>query len=224
MGYLRMAGLAALGLVLVVAIVFLPAGTLDYWQGWAFVGVTFLSVMITMALFVGKTDLVQERMRPGPGTKWWDKVFYAFYVPAFFAVVVVAGLDVGRFGWTGALPAFVYAVGYAVYIASLFLNSWCMWVNRFFSSTVRIQTDRGHEVVQEGPYRFVRHPGYVAGILMAKGIALVLGSLWAVVPALIVVVLLLVRTYLEDVTLQRELPGYAEYARKVRYRLVPGVW
>jgi protein-S-isoprenylcysteine O-methyltransferase Ste14 len=99
-----------------------------------------------------------------------------------------------------------------------------MWTNRFFSSTVRIQTDRGHEVVEGGPYRFMRHPGYVGAILLVTSISLVLGSLWALIPAGVVAVLLIIRTCLEDITLQRELTGYADYARRVRFRLVPGIW
>jgi protein-S-isoprenylcysteine O-methyltransferase Ste14 len=99
-----------------------------------------------------------------------------------------------------------------------------MWVNNWFSSTVRIQMDRDQHVVQDGPYRYVRHPGYVGGILMAVSASLILGSLWALIPASIVVLLLVIRTYLEDTTLQKELPGYADYTKKVRYRLVPGLW
>ena len=94
----------------------------------------------------------------------------------------------------------------------------------FFSSVVRLQNDRGQEVVQQGPYRMIRHPGYVAGSLMAISISLVLGSLWGLIPAGAVLILLIIRTYLEDTTLQRELPGYSDYARKVKYRLIPGIW
>ncbi|HUV75978.1 MAG TPA: isoprenylcysteine carboxylmethyltransferase family protein [Dehalococcoidales bacterium] len=99
-----------------------------------------------------------------------------------------------------------------------------MWVNRFFSSVVRIQKDRGQEVVQNGPYHSVRHPGYVGGILMAISTSLVLGSLWALIPAGVIFILLVIRTYLEDTTLQKELTGYADYAKKVRFRLLPGIW
>ena len=97
-----------------------------------------------------------------------------------------------------------------------------MWVNRFYSSVVRIQT--GQEVVQDGPYRFVRHPGYVGGILMAISSSLIFGSLWALIPAGIVVILLIIRTHLEDITLQKELQGYIDYTKKIRYRLLPGIW
>jgi protein-S-isoprenylcysteine O-methyltransferase Ste14 len=101
---------------------------------------------------------------------------------------------------------------------------WAMWTNRFFSSHVRIQTDRGHYVVTDGPYRFVRHPGYAGAIVWVPATALLLGSLYALIPAAITIVLIIIRTYLEDVTLQKELPGYADYARKTRFRLVPRIW
>jgi protein-S-isoprenylcysteine O-methyltransferase Ste14 len=109
-------------------------------------------------------------------------------------------------------------------VLAVFITLWAIWINRFFSSVVRIQKERGQEVIQDGPYRFVRHPGYVGGILLALGNALVLGSLWALIPAGIMSLLLVIRTYLEDITLQRELPGYTDYTRKVKYRLLPWIW
>ena len=104
------------------------------------------------------------------------------------------------------------------------LSMWAVRVNRFFSSVVRIQSDRGHAVVMDGPYRWVRHPGYVAGIMLGPGLALAFGSLWALIPAGLMVLVLILRTWLEDRTLQRELPGYIEYAEEVPYRLAPGIW
>jgi protein-S-isoprenylcysteine O-methyltransferase Ste14 len=222
--YLKLVVTGFLALLLIVASIFLLAGRLTYWQGWAFSGVTVLLVVIQLLLFADKTDLVKERAKPGPGTKWWDKVFLALYVPLFFAIVIVACLDAGRFVWSPRLPLVVYVISYIAFIFSIYLYSWAMWVNRWFSRAVRIQTDRDQQVVQDGPYRYVRHPGYVGGSLMALSTALALGSLWALIPAGLVVMLLIIRTYLEDVTLQKELPGYIEYTDKVRYRLVPGLW
>jgi len=118
----------------------------------------------------------------------------------------------------------VYVAAYIVLAVACAFSLWAMWTNRFFSSVVRIQTDRGHHVVQGGPYRLIRHPGYVGAILSVLSTAVVLGSLWSLIPAGLTTVLVSVRTALEDATLQRELPGYAEYASKVRYRLLPGVW
>jgi len=222
--YLKIVAKGFLALVLIIAFIFLLAGRLTYWQGWVFSIVTVLLVVVQLILFAEKTDLVRERFKPEPGTKWWDKVFWALYAPLFFAIVIIACLDAGRFHWSPQLPLLVYVISYIAFVCSIYLYSWSMWVNRWFSSTVRIQMDRDQQVVQDGPYRFVRHPGYVSGILMAVSTSLVLGSLRALIPAGFVVMLLIIRTYLEDTTLQKELPGYTDYTKKVRYRLVPGVW
>lgn len=211
-------------LLMIIVVILILAGRIDYWQGWIFGIFSVATVLIQSILFAGKTDLAKERLKPGPGTKWWDKIFWALYVPTYFAIIVVASLDAGRFQWSVQFPLLVYVISYIFHVFSHFMNLWSMWTNRFFSSTVRIQMDRGQEVVQDGPYRFVRHPGYVGGILMGTTTSLVLGSVWGLIPAAFMVVQLVVRTYLEDTTLQKELPGYTDYAKKVRHRLIPGVW
>ena len=222
--YLRIVVRGFFALLIIIAVIFILAGRLTYWQGWVFSIVTVLLVVVQLLLFADKTDLARERFKPGPGTKWWDKLFWVLYAPLFFAILILACLDAGRFRWSPELPVAVYIVSYLAYILSIYLYSWSMWVNQWFSSTVRIQTDREQQVVQEGPYRYIRHPGYVAGIVMALSTAVALGSLWALIPAALVVLLLIIRTALEDRTLQNELPGYVEYARKVQYRLVPRLW
>ena len=133
-------------------------------------------------------------------------------------------MDSGRFCWTTKFHPSIYIIGYLFYISSIAFFSWAMWINKWFSSTVRIQDDRDQQVVQHGPYKIVRHPGYVGGILMGYGQALVFGSLWALIPAGVVMLLFVVRTYLEDKTLQNELDGYTEYTKKTRYRLIPFIW
>lgn len=220
--YLRMVVKGLFGLLVIIAIIFLLAGRITYWQGWVYGVTSILIVVIQSIAFANKTDFAKERVKIGPGTKRWDKIFLAFYNPLNFAIIIIASLDAGRFGWTTQLPLFVYTIGYVVYVLSNFINLWAMWVNRFFFYTVRIQ--KGQKVVQNGPYRFIRHPGYVGGILLGIGTALVLGSLWASIPAGIIIILLIIRTYLEDTTLQKELPGYAGYAKKVKYRLLPRIW
>ena len=223
-------GLLIKGFVKVVAMlvmVFACAGRVDYWQGWLFSA--YMLVLFGAIVFVFLTkpdfaDLANERLKPGPGTKWWDKIFWALYIPLVTANILIAPLDAGRFGWTGPLPWGVYVASWVVFLVANALSVWAMCTNKFFSSVVRIQTDRGHTVIQDGPYRFVRHPGYVAGILLGPSMALILGSAWAVVPGAACAIPFLMRTYLEDTALQRELPGYAEYTRKVRYRLLPGIW
>jgi protein-S-isoprenylcysteine O-methyltransferase Ste14 len=203
---------------------FLLAGRLDYWQAWLFAGTSFAVGLLMAALFVGKADLIEERVRPGPGVKWWDHLFFNAYVTALLAALVVAALDAGRFRWSPELPVVVYVVAYAVLMVAASISIAAMHANAFFSSMVRIQNDRGHRVVSGGPYRVVRHPGYVGAILLCPAGVVALGSLWALIPAGVMVVLLLVRTHLEDRVLREELPGYDHYARHVRYRLLPGVW
>jgi len=222
--YMTMAGATLLAAACVLALALLPAGRWDYWQGWTLSIACAAFSLGKFLLFAHKKDLICERMHPGPGTKWWDKLFYALYMPAFLGVVVVGGLDAGRFVWSPAMHWSVYLAGWTAFLAGGALATWSAWVNSFFSSVVRIQSERGHRVVREGPYRYVRHPGYVGGILLAPGTALVLGSLWALIPAGATIILLVARTYLEDAMLQRELHGYGEYAAETRYRLLPGLW
>ena len=211
-------------LIFMIVLILVLAGRIDYWQGWVFGIVNTICVSIQTVVFFKRTGLAKERMRPGPGTKWWDKIFWGLYVPAYISIIVVASLDAGRFQWATELHFSVILVSYIFHLLSLLISSWAMWVNEFFSSTVRIQKDRGQVVVQDGPYRFVRHPGYVGGILMGATTPLILGSLWGLVPAGVMVFLLIVRTYLEDITLQRELEGYLDFTKKTRYRLLPGIW
>jgi len=223
-GILRLAVRGFIGIPLLTAMIFVLAGRVTYWQGWVLSGLCVLLVFILIVLFADKTELLRERRKPGPGTKLWDKVLLAFYAPAFYAILIIGVLDAGRFGWTNRLPVFVYTIGYVIFIFSNFCYLWAMWTNRWFSSTVRIQKERDQKVVQDGPYKIIRHPGYIGGILMSVSLSLILGSLRALIPAGIVIILLVLRTYLEDITLQKELPGYADYTQKVKYRLLPGIW
>ncbi|MBI2907372.1 MAG: isoprenylcysteine carboxylmethyltransferase family protein [Chloroflexi bacterium] len=222
--YARMWADGLLRFVLMMAPAFLLAGRLDYWQLWVFTGLMLLTMAVSFVAFRRRADLVSERLYPGPGVKAWDKVWMALYLLSFVATFVIASLDAGRFGWTKELPVPAYLVSYAVLILASSLIGWAMWTNPFFAAVVRIQTDRGQVVIQSGPYRLVRHPGYVGGILLGLSLPWTLGSLWALAPGSLGTVLVVVRTYLEDVTLQRELPGYSDYVKKVRYRLLPGVW
>lgn len=216
--------LKALFFLLLIAASFIIIGRSDYWQGWVFSIVSFTIIVVTSVVFSKKTDLLRERDKFVREGKWWDKIFAALLILSYLILVGVAFLDAGRFHWSAELPVFSYIICYIVYVLSYFIIFWAMWVNKFFSSVVRIQTERGHEVIQSGPYRLVRHPGYTGLILLVVSTSLVLGSLWALVPAGVMVGLLVIRTYLEDEMLQKELAGYAEYAEKVKYRLLPGAW
>ncbi len=190
---------------------------------WTYI-VVFQAVGTTGWLRVLRTtpDLMQERFRPGPGGK--DPVTRPAAIPLAIIHWVLAGLDAGRFHWSPEISLAVQGVALGLVGAGLGVWMWAMTVNPFFSSAVRIQRDRGHHVIRAGPYRAVRHPGYLAGIVLFLASPLALGSLWAALPAFLLAVLFLRRTRLEDRVLARELEGYTEYAQQVRYRLVPRVW
>jgi len=211
-------------LFLVVVMAFAGAGRMDYWQGWVFAGIMTLTSSLAFIAFWGKTGLVKERRNPGPGVKWWDKLFLAVSLPLTIIIVLASALDAGCFHWTAKLPMFLYMVSYAVCLSGTFIVFWAIRSNEFFSSVARIQADRGQKVVDGGPYKFVRHPGYTGTILFTLAMPLILGSLYGLIVAGIVAAMIIARTALEDRMLRKELPGYAEYANKTRYRLVPGLW
>jgi len=203
---------------------FLPAGTWAWMKGWLFIS-AFLGVMVVVALYLWRVnpEVVVARSRSHKGTKRWDKILLWFFLPAVYAIVPVAALDDGRFQCF-PLPWWVCGIGYVLLIAGLAGMTWAESVNKFFEPTVRIQTDRGHRVIDTGPYAIVRHPGYVSGFLVFIGMPLSLGSLWALIPAILLCPLLVLRTIWEDQTLREELAGYQGYTQRVRYRLIPGVW
>ena len=209
---------------MVGALVFVPAGRLDWAAGWLYVAALIAGLVVSYRFVRARNpELIEHRMRFGKGTKAWDKIWLWLFSPVFLSVYVVAGLDTVRFGWS-EMPAWLWPPGLALYAAGTALFTWPMTVNPFFEKTVRIQTERGHRVIDTGPYRYVRHPGYVGFFGWILSVPLLLGSWWAFMPALAAVALVIVRTALEDRTLQEELPGYAEYASRVRFRLVPTVW
>jgi protein-S-isoprenylcysteine O-methyltransferase Ste14 len=142
----------------------------------------------------------------------------------FFIAIILACIDGGRFKWSPALPFALYVVAIVLYVVGNFFFLWARTTNRFFSSVVRIQTDRGQTVCQEGPYRYVRHPSYLGGLLYTIVTPLLFGSVWAIIPVAATVALMIVRTALEDKTLELELSGYREYKEKVKYRILPHVW
>jgi protein-S-isoprenylcysteine O-methyltransferase Ste14 len=203
---------------------FLPAGTWVWTKGWVFIAALLVIIaVVLLVLWRVNPEVVVARSHTHEGTKRWDKILLRFYFPTVWAIVPVAALDDGRFQWSD-LPWWVCAVGYALLLVGVGITTWAEAVNKFFEPTVRIQTERGHTVIDTGPYAIVRHPGYVGGFFTAAGMALSLGSLWALVPAGLASALLVLRTQWEDQTLQAELLGYKEYTEGVRYRLIPGVW
>jgi protein-S-isoprenylcysteine O-methyltransferase Ste14 len=168
-------------------------------------------------------EIVTARVNRHEGTKPWDKVLVRVLLALILAILPVAALDAGRFQWSD-LPWWVVAVGYGLMTVGMAGVTWAQAVNKFFEVTVRIQTDRGQRVIDTGPYAFIRHPGYASWFPLGVGTALSLGSLWALVPAGLSFLLMALRAHWEDQMLRAELPGYLEYAAKVRYRLLPGVW
>jgi protein-S-isoprenylcysteine O-methyltransferase Ste14 len=214
------------GFTLLTALsLFAPAGTLRWWNGWLFMGLGVALVgMLTGIVFRKSPDLVQERMTAAGRAKAWDRVLVPILAVVLpFTSNILAGLD-RRFGWTTALDLPHHLAGLLAMLAGMLLTFRAMQANRFFSSHVRIQHDRGHTVVSDGPYRFVRHPGYAGTILYNLGAPVMLGSLVAFSVGIAMAVLFVVRTVFEDRVLRRELPGYPEYAARVHYRLLPLVW
>ena len=207
--------LAALAVAL-----FVSAGTLEIWSFWLYVAI-FAAVFV-VAFATLDPGLLRERMRPG-GQK--PPLSLRLFSLVLFVHWIVAGLDRGRFHWSDTVPPWLQAAGLLATTAGYALCLWAMYVNRFFSSVVRIQTDRGQHVITTGPYAFIRHPGYLAGLLIIVASGPALGS-WLATALLIVPSLpfLLYRTVNEDRVLQAELPGYRDYASRVRWRIVPGLW
>jgi protein-S-isoprenylcysteine O-methyltransferase Ste14 len=216
-------------LVFAVGVPFLPllvSWHWNWWEAWVFALVCILGFIVSRILAARHhPGLVAERARFGQqaDAKRWDKVLSSLLVFGGGAAPLVVGLD-ERFGWTPDLSLPVKVGSLAVILAGYLLSSYALVENQFFSGVVRIQTDRGHYVVSGGPYAWVRHPGYAGGLLIYLATPLFLDSLWAYLPALVLLGLLVVRTRLEDKTLMAELDGYSEYADLVRYRLLPGIW
>ena len=213
--------------LLIPLILFICGGDPGWWQAW-------LYAMLILVSGIGGRMWAEQR-HPGltaerqniesiQNAKGWDKVLAPLMaVSVVFPMVIVAGLD-HRFNWSPEFPLWLSMVGFILIAFGYAFAAWALAENRFFSSVVRIQTDRGHVVCDTGPYRFVRHPSYAGSILPLFGIVLALGSVWTLIPAAVATIIGLVRTALEDQTLQEELSGYRDYAQRVRYRLIPGIY
>lgn len=210
----------AVTLCVMFAGMFGSAGTWDLPFAWACLGI-YAAFVVTI-LFKIDPALRKERLKPAPGGK--DRNLRAAIAPCILGSWIVAGLDVGRFHWSDTVPFGWRLVGLIGLAASLALSFWAMMANRFFSPVVRIQTERGHHLISDGPYRFLRHPGYLGIMGGPTFVALALGSWWALLPVAGIVFLIVRRTEMEDKFLRRELEGYPAYAEQVRYRLLPGVW
>jgi protein-S-isoprenylcysteine O-methyltransferase Ste14 len=204
-------------------LVFSLAGRWDLWYVWAYAGILALLYSFNiLALQLKKPDLLKERMRPPSGRAYWTGVI--FPVVQLLLQPIIAGLD-HRFHWSDIVPVGWMLAGLVIVALGMGVVIWAELINPFFSGAVRIQADRGQKVISTGPYAFVRHPAYAGGIpaLFAGGLAL--NSLVSIIPVIAIVLpIMIYRTMLEDQMLYNELAGYADYAAKVRYRLIPGVW
>ncbi len=207
-----------------VGLLFLPAGRLDWIEAWALIAAygIFLLLYGVWGLTHDPAQ-IQERRKPGANVKVWDKAILALYSGLLVVLFPVCALDAGRFRWS-LMPAAGEAAGWILLACAGGIIFWVMTTNTFASSAARIQSDRSQTVVASGPYRYVRHPMYLGIILLFTGIPLALGSLWGLIPSGMIVFLFCLRTGLEDRMLFQELPGYTEYAARVRSRLLPGIW
>jgi protein-S-isoprenylcysteine O-methyltransferase Ste14 len=210
-------------------VVFLwPAGDWGWWEAWAIVGL-WLSYATGMGVFLWRTDreLLRERMKADRGQKdqkGWDRVLMVLMLVAGLGLFLIPGFDVVRFGWSEPFPTWLEITAMALHIPGFFWIGWVMHENTYLSRVVKIDEERGQTVITTGPYAIVRHPMYTAVILLVVALPVALGSRWALLGAAVMSALLVVRTALEDKTLHAELPGYPEYTRKTRYRLIPGIW
>jgi protein-S-isoprenylcysteine O-methyltransferase Ste14 len=223
-GWLRIAAWIVVSTVVTALLLFVSAGRWNWRAGWEFLGLLLgLSTIVGVVVFRMNPEILDARAKMHRGSKVWDQVLVAVLLSLMALVLVVAGFDAGRFHPSQA-PRWYLATGYILLVLGTAVSGWAEAVNKFFEPTVRIQTDRGHRVVDSGPYAWIRHPGYIGGALVTLGMAMALGSYWALAPALSAVGLLILRTYWEEETLRAELTGYEEYTHRVRSRWIPGVW
>ena len=181
-------------------------------------------VVVSYTVLRVDTELLNERSKPGEGTKKWDKLILGLSFLILISMFIIAGLDSGRYHWSPDLHWSLYIPGIILTIVGQLLFLIAQKQNIFFSSTLRIQTERGHTVCETGLYKVVRHPAYLGNIIQSLGFPILFGSLWCIIPVSINILLSLIRTYSEDRTLINELNGYREYTYKTRYKIIPYVW
>ena len=216
-------------LIVLVLVPFMPmivSGAWGWWQAWAYAVLCILGFIISRVLAVRRNpDILKERSDSfgKEDAKPWDRILAPIVALGSVVPLFLIGLD-KCFGWTNPLGTYANLIALIVIVVGYAVGSWALIENRFFSGVVRIQTDRGHHVISTGPYRLVRHPGYAASLWTFHATPIHLDSLWALIATLLLIGALLRRTSLEDRTLQAELPGYADYSKMTRYRLLPGIW
>ena len=212
------------GTFLFFTILFISAGRVNYWQGLIYVIIGLVMSVLTYTVFRIDPELLNERSKPGEGTKKWDKIILGLSFLVTISMYITAGLDSGRYHWSPGFHWSLCLLGIILTMSGQLLFLIAQKQNKFFSSTVRIQTDREHVVCETGVYKIVRHPAYLGSIIQALGFPLLFGSLWSIIPISLLIILFITRTNLEDKTLKNELKGYPEYSLKTRYKIIPFVW
>jgi protein-S-isoprenylcysteine O-methyltransferase Ste14 len=208
--------------IIFTLILFVGSGRWDWVMAWVYIAIMVIGAAVSP--FLLDAELLAERSAVKEGTKKWDIPLASFIGRIGpLLTVLTAALD-KRYQWSPLLPAYLDLAFAMVAVVAYVFVLWALAVNKFFAPVVRIQKERGHTVITDGPYKFIRHPGYAGSILFTAATPIMLGSLWALIPAGLTVIVTVVRTALEDRTLKDELIGYADYAAKVRYRLMPGIW
>ncbi len=211
-------------LVFYGALLFISAGRMDWLAAWGYLAVYVATTLVNMTVILMKNpEFAAERGKVREDAKEWDKRVTNIAGIFMIAGLVIPGLDV-RWAWSGPFDPMVQLVGFIALALGYALFSWAMLSNEFFETKVRIQTDRGHTVTTTGPYHYVRHPGYIGMVVQLLATPFALGSWWGILPAVGAAAMFVVRTAMEDRTLQSELDGYRDYAQRVRYRLLPGIW
>ena len=215
----------AFGFIAICVAFFVPAGTMRWPEAWIYISIQFFfSTAMAAWLKKNNPDLLRERLTlVKHSAKDWDKVILGISTVVFIPYILIPGFDAIRYRWS-EVPFYLKLVGFAGTLLSLMTVFCIMRVNTFLSRFAEIQKDRGHRVITEGPYRFIRHPMYATIIVLIISIPLLLGSLWSLIPGGVMIVLIIIRTALEDRMLLAELEGYRSYADKVQYRLLPGLW
>ena len=211
-------------LIVQAFILFISAGSLFWVEAWAYLGLYFLCLLFAALIMLPKhQEVVIERSKVGEGAKNWDRWLTRLMTIPTLGMLVVAGLDY-RFSWEPNFNAAAQFAGGILFLAGYALVVWAMYTNRFFSTVVRIQRERGHVVIKDGPYHYVRHPGYLGMLISSFGGIVLLNSPWALMMWAVYMAIVLIRTSLEDQDLRNELPGYTEYSASTRYRLIPRIW
>jgi protein-S-isoprenylcysteine O-methyltransferase Ste14 len=213
-----------IGILVALLIILISAGKINWLNGWLFFGLILSYEIIYVGLFLKvNPELLNERSKLiSKDSKFFDKIFAVLYLPLYFSILIISGIDV-RSSLT-TMPLWLTFFGIVIFLLASLFSFWAMYVNPFFECSVRIQEDSKQKVVTKGPYKIVRHPGYIAGIITILAAPLILGSWWGLIPSSILIIVLIIRTALEDRALKRELSGYMDYTMLTRYRLIPFIW